>query len=141
MKKVLALSIFIIITLMPCSVFAEETYTLTESELEDVIYEAVQNDPERYGVVNASTYDELERNYHALSEHMPDPEEVEETNDKNLIFFTIFIAVITFGYYRLYTHMKAHEANALIEAGKAREDAYAMGYADAKIKFQNNGHE
>lgn len=131
MKKLLSI-IVVLLSLIPSTAFAEETYTLTEDELFDTICEAVQNDPQQYGVVSASSYEELERDYRILSEHTPDPEKQKKQRNQELIFLGILVAAIIFGYYKLYIWGKRKEE----EASNKAYDSFLNGYNTAKEEYQ-----
>lgn len=57
------------------SYYDDETYSLTESELDDIIYNRIVDNPDRYDVVPVSEYEELKRDYEQLKSNSIDKNE------------------------------------------------------------------
>ena len=56
----------------------EESYTMTESELQDYVLQKVQDDPEYYDMVRLEDYEELQKDYESLKKNTIDKSESTE---------------------------------------------------------------
>lgn len=96
MKKCVVAIIVCLMIFCPSVVFAEETYTFTENELYDYVYEQVRNDPEAYGVVSMDDYVDLQNSVR-LSEEYEKAGASSNTLDKYDILTLILIGIAIAG--------------------------------------------
>lgn len=101
MKKCFAIMITALMLFIPSFAYAEETFTFTEDELFDYVYEQVHDDPEAYDVVAADQYEDLQQD-------MNHSEEQAETSaptggvDKYDVFMVILgVVAIAYISYRM----------------------------------------
>lgn len=97
MKKYLVVVVMAFsVILCPSMVLAEETYTFTEDELYDYVYEQVHEDPAAYDVVSMDDYSDLEDDQNR-SEEYEKTSAPSDTPDVYDVFTLILIGVAIAG--------------------------------------------
>ena len=130
-RLILILALFLIP--MTCSA-TEETYTMTESELETYVYDQVSMWPDAYNVVPLSDYEDLQNDFESYQRSHPESEPFGLT--EYFIIGVILFALI-YSYYSLYKWGANHKAQIGKKFDEGYDKGYKRGYHDAENKEES----
>ena len=114
----------------------EETYTMTESELETYVYDQVSMWPDVYNVVPLSDYEALQSDFESYQKSHPESEPFGLTE---YFIIGIILFALIYSYYSLYKWGANHKAQLSKKFDEGYDKGYTRGYHDAENKEVSEG--